>query len=1778
MQKKIFTLVNKGMNRDLSISKAGESSAFENHNIRILAREHDTALSVTNERGNKEISLSGSIVGTLIGWNVLNNRIVLFTHESSGNEPDHIYRIDYGRGETFEYHLLYTGDLNFDDEHPIESVVYYEAEDIQKIYWVDGLNVLRMMNFMAGQDEIAKWNQEVVSGVHKTTWFDSNRAVKFTASVDISKDNAGNARDNGVAQYFLTYYNKHGQESGFAWVSDLVYLSPFDKGGSADGKNNNRVILNVSNLDTRFEYFRIYSVVRTSYDIAQAAYLVAECKIASNVITVIDDGANQETIDVTSLLYKGSQDFVPGTIEHKDQVLFLGDLDLKKASYSKLENAIRKYMLSPVGTDYIDGQKYESACIQFILSDSNDASGLIDDIDNPDHATLYSYNNQLVNTSSEITSFKGNEKYRFALAFCTANGIQTEAFWIGDATNTLYPVMDSTNHVIKRVVAQCTIPAQVVNEMVDAGFATAKLMIAQATDSDRSVKAQGIINPTVFNVWNRFNDRVYGASSWLTRPRGSNVANRHFDVIRKSTESTGEIECNYWENTEPTPYYVLTGDAGELPVSVDSKYDGEADYSRVMLIYKIWMNRFGVQFLAPWRLYVDVYYAKVSQLAESGGETALNNYDIPASSFSYSGVDYPDPNGKFVLNTKLAISADNSQDNYDNCIKYVWNKITDSLLNEYQFPDQAIASFDMFKSWVDENVNRRVDYFYNPRFPERDEHFSSLYNAANFIWDDSAPSGSTENDKWYILSLTSRSDKTAERDAIFKKHLMFVDENLVTLDSPEIAYESVSFDNVDKYKLRIVGAAKIGSCISDYDVDITHALLPGENLVHQDFSGDINTGYLDGIVSWPLWKEYGLKAISEGFPDDIHDATSANYTKPGSDVVYWLHMWQRIGKVDSFTGEEETDESVLRTKTFANLRYFSDTIYDANSHWKEYDNVKLRIFNYTSSQYVGIDIKDRRRNYNAVIDDSLMPPGEFKYPVLYSRSEQTPGSGSPSYSSYLYSNLPVRISYSSNPHAVIALKSDVIEGLDGSKYVQDILPYVKDVDQMMYFPAHHDDTTHSYSGALLPWIEVGSANEDEDYVVGVVKYLDLDLPEMTVVSYNSYGKQGWFELRESSIQSEDPGEELMLYYQAIVIASAHFGSASMYCRFTGSDGRIYLADLSAVILNEHYLEFSGVNVKYAINPLTQTQKFNADYVSYPDGIDNPELSSEAYGTFELATGEQAASADYPYLDYDVNQEEFNLVPNNLSSNIVSGDQYLLIGEIYYDFDAETTDMRYGGPYLSAVENNRFISAGPSYSLAGLQKNTTFSLYANNGDTYFQRWDALRTKPYFSSSANNVIDIASVMLETHINIDGRTDNQRGFNEVASIDIAQFNTLNRVYSQPDNFSTRRDLDSDFNRSEYHSSVSWTLEKHDMDEIDEWTHQTLASTLNLDGDKGPCNAIRRFRNSLIAFQDRGIAEILFNSRTQLTTTDGVPVEIANSGKVDGKRYVTNKYGCVNKWSIVEGKDALYFIDNINKMFGSIGENGIDNLSSRLGFSAFFRKINNVASWTPKNFENVVSYYDHIHSDVYLVRKDTNGEESCLVYSEPLGVFSSFFDYDSVPMMTTVEDAFVSFKNGKLWLQNKGFYCNFFGTQHDFWMTYRATPDPYGDKLWTNLEYRADFYEVIKANGTEDVVEGDLISDDCYLANKTFDKLSVWDEFQHTGDVDIPNGDVDAYSDVRKKFRIWRMDIPRAVATETNKYGFDRIRNPWANIKLKKHMLSANGDYRDLAQIHDINVIYYE
>ena len=493
--------------------------------------------------------------------------------------------------------------------------------------------------------------------------------------------------------------------------------------------------------------------------------------------------------------------------------------------------------------------------------------------------------------------------------------------------------------------------------------------------------------------------------------------------------------------------------------------------------------------------------------------------------------------------------------------------------------------------------------------------------------------------------------------------------------------------------------------------------------------------------------------------------------------------------------------------------------------------------------------------------------------------------------------------------------------------------------------------------------------------------------------------------------------------------------------------------------------------------------------------------------------------------------------------------WLWLGELYNP----NVQNRFGGQTEEAFENNLWLPCGDPVSLINADSTVKNSVTIKweEGDTYFQRYDHIKTYPFTLEDQNQVTDIISFMCETHVNLDGRYDRNRGQLSNFAITPANFNLINDVYTQQNNFFNYRTINPDkLNLDNFHNSITWTKTKTAGELVDTWTNITLASTLDLDGDKGSVRALRRFNNNILAFQDRGISQVLYNENMQITSTEGVPIEIANSGKVNGKRYITDRVGCTNKWSICETSNGIYFIDDITK--GIFLFNGqLNNISDKFGFHSWINKASkNVSIWNPVDFDSFVTYYDKVNGDVFFISRD-----ECLAFSEPLGQFTSFYSYEKMPYFTNLEDRGIALNvegTGTLykpWLHNEGDYNMYFGVYQPFYTTVIANPDMQADKIFNNLEFRSDTWD---KNGN--------------LLNTTFDTLTTWNEYQE-GTSKLTNI-LGRPSNLKKKFRIWRANIPRAKAN-----GRDRMRNPWLYVKLSMEKENTNKTI-----LHDMIVHYFE
>lgn len=519
-----------------------------------------------------------------------------------------------------------------------------------------------------------------------------------------------------------------------------------------------------------------------------------------------------------------------------------------------------------------------------------------------------------------------------------------------------------------------------------------------------------------------------------------------------------------------------------------------------------------------------------------------------------------------------------------------------------------------------------------------------------------------------------------------------------------------------------------------------------------------------------------------------------------------------------------------------------------------------------------------------------------------------------------------------------------------------------------------------------------------------------------------------------------------------------------------------------------------------------------------------------------------------------------------------------------------TDLLFGGQTKDAFRENVWLPCGNSVPI--LTTGTKFEY--SYGDTYYQRWDCLKTYAFTKEDINQVVEIGSFVLETHVNIDGRYDRNRGQINNLNMSPQNFNLINPVYSQKDNFFSYKILDDDsYKNNEFPNQIIWSETKTNGEEIDHWTKILMSSVLDLDGDKGSINSIQRINDTLIAFQDKGIAQILYNENTQISTTEGIPIELANSGKVQGKRYISSTVGCADKWSICTSPRGIYFIDYYGKDI-YLFNGQLQNISQEGGFNPWVKKNVSITSskWDLHSFNGFRSFYDKLNQEVLFVNKDI-----ALAWNEKVNTFTSFYSYGNKPFFCNVEDIGVWIDDScGLWGHQQGEYCRFFDEIEPYSMTLIGNPDPQISKTFTNLEFHANVAKdgIPNISDTFDsTFDSTFHGDNSFSFFLPFTSLEVWNEYQHGEANFIDTKGLKHFEDtanIKRKYRIWRCDIPRDnypldritgkdIDEEKGIYRYyrkpiDRMRNNWIYLKLHCDILGTPHK----TEIHNIMMTYFE
>ena len=519
------------------------------------------------------------------------------------------------------------------------------------------------------------------------------------------------------------------------------------------------------------------------------------------------------------------------------------------------------------------------------------------------------------------------------------------------------------------------------------------------------------------------------------------------------------------------------------------------------------------------------------------------------------------------------------------------------------------------------------------------------------------------------------------------------------------------------------------------------------------------------------------------------------------------------------------------------------------------------------------------------------------------------------------------------------------------------------------------------------------------------------------------------------------------------------------------------------------------------------------------------------------------------------------VEPRFSYNTVVGypqQSYLFMAELYRD----NVENPFGGNSTDAIKSNLWIPSGTAVPLyqenldSGGQVNTDVDYL--HGDCYYQRYDCLKTYPFTNEDENSIVEIGSFMVETRVNIDGRYDRNRGLISNLNMSPQNFNLINNIYTQKDNFFNYRILDSDqYKLNNFPNTITWSKEKTLAEDVDTWANITMANTFDVDGNLGQIQSIENYNNELYSFQNKGISRILFNNRVQIPTGDNVPIEISNGYKVQGKVYLSNTVGCQNQRAIKVTPNGIYFSDLYNSGIYLLNQQGMQDISTPKGFT----------NWV-KECQPDRLYYDANNGDLYLIGDGYINDtyRNCLCFSEKINEFTSFMDYNYANFMFNIDNSFYSLYNknigaGSLSILYKMFdgeYNDFFGETKPYHISYIANQNPINDKIFNTLEFRAD-----TLRPDDKLVVSNINSKSPNIC--PFNKVTVWNEYQEgTAELSKVFGKP---SNLKEKFRTWRVNIPRDKSNNR-----DRIRNPWVYIKLE----GSNNTNR--MQLHDLQVWYYD
>lgn len=429
-------------------------------------------------------------------------------------------------GTTLE--LLYVNNLGWYSSVPkdLDIVINVESSLVTKIYIADGVHQVFSMNLSSTAD--LKKPKRVLYMVPQYTM--SQPVLKHQIS--------GGRHTSGAVQYAYNLFNINGGQTKISPASELIFLGKSNGGGDVNeivGKSN---VIEISEIDASYDYIRIYAIKYSVLDVTPTVSVIGEYGVPkddmfySGQLIITDDGSVKYDISIESLVFLGGTEIIPRCIIAKKNRLLLANIeeDIFDINQDMLvDNA-----------HYFDSRAYSTnvGASNITLTDKNNVGVTLDKTARAYTITGGSLNLPIIHdaiqdkdnyyfhpasglaggegrhlsytilkkTPSQIEvagypepdtlrHMKVGEVYRWAIEFYNDKSQKSTPQWIADVKVPVdyYGFIDGT-----RITIEFVISSEGIHRLAQQGIIGYKFLRVERAPADRTIVAQGIVTPMIF--------------------------------------------------------------------------------------------------------------------------------------------------------------------------------------------------------------------------------------------------------------------------------------------------------------------------------------------------------------------------------------------------------------------------------------------------------------------------------------------------------------------------------------------------------------------------------------------------------------------------------------------------------------------------------------------------------------------------------------------------------------------------------------------------------------------------------------------------------------------------------------------------------------------------------------------------------------------------------------------------------------------------------------------------------------------------------------------------------------------------------------------------------------------------------------------------------------------------------------------------------------------------------------------------------------------------------